>query len=97
MAGGLELDEPAAGQVRGGRTSPTASGAITSSEHCRTRLGVRTRARSARLSDRNVARAKRDGDLGVGRGRSCWSSSSPSSGRSALPMITGAIWLDQPR
>ena len=31
---------------------------MTSSEHCSTRVGVRTALRSRRLSDRNVTRAK---------------------------------------
>ena len=73
-----------------------ASGAMASSEHCRTSLGVRTRGRSARLSDRNVTRAKWRAISGSVR-QKLLVSSSPSSGRSALPMITGAIALDQPR
>src|SRR5688572_3041309 len=39
--------------------SPTAVGAMASLLHCRTRVGTETLARSARLSDRNVARANR--------------------------------------
>ena len=38
---------------------PTAVGAMASSVHCSTSERVRTRGRSARLSDRNVTRAKR--------------------------------------
>ncbi len=76
--------------------SPTATGAMTSLVHCRTRVGVVTRARSARLSERKVTRAKRRAISGSVRQKLAVSSS-PSSGRSALPMITGAMALDQPR
>jgi len=55
-----------------------------------------TAARSARLSDMNVTRAKRAAISGSVRQKLAVSSS-PSSGRSALPMIAGAIALDQPR
>src|SRR5687767_7751870 len=40
--------------------SPTAMGAITSSEHCNTSDGVSTQRRSSRLSDKKVTRAKWD-------------------------------------
>ena len=46
--------------------SPTASGAMTSSVHWSTSVGVRTRARSARLSDRNVTRANWRAMCGIG-------------------------------
>ena len=76
--------------------SPTESGAIGSSEHCSTSVGSFTRARSARLSDRKVARAKRSATSGSVRQKLAVSSA-PSSGRSVLPMITGAMVVDQPR
>src|SRR5205085_7741888 len=76
--------------------SPTASGAITSCEHCKIRQGVLTRARSLRLSDRNVTRAKSLAIAGSVR-QKLLASSRPSSGRSWLPMITGAMLADHPR
>ena len=57
---------------------------------------MRTRGRSARLSDMNVTRAKWRAISGSAR-QKLLVSSSPSSGRSSLPMITGAIAFDQPR
>ena len=59
-------------------------------------MGTATAPRSSRLSDRNVTRAKRAAISGSVR-QKLFVSSSPSSGRSGLPMITGAIALDQPR
>ena len=76
--------------------SPTSGGAITSSLHCSTSVGTRTRARSARLSDMNVTRANWAAIAGSVR-QKLSVSSAPSSGRSGLPMIAGAIALDQPR
>ena len=61
-----------------------------------TSAGTVTDARSARLSDRNVARANTRAILGSVR-QKLLVSSWPSSGRSGLPMITGAIAADQPR
>ena len=55
-----------------------------------------TRARSSRLSEMKVTRAKRRAIAGSVR-QKLLVSSSPSSGRSGLPMITGAIAADQPR
>ena len=82
--------------IRSCTYSPTASGAITSSLHWSTSVGTATVARSARLSDMNVTRAKRAAISGSVRQKLAVSSS-PSSGRSGLPMIAGAITLDQPR
>ena len=67
-----------------------------SCEHCSTRLGTLTLARSARLSERKVTRAKCFAISGSVR-QKLLVSSSPSSGRSGLPMIFGAMALDQPR
>jgi len=75
---------------------PTSTGAMTSLLHCKTRVGWVTRERSARLSERNVTRANRWAMRGSVL-RKLSVSSRPGSGRSALPMITGAIALDQPR
>ena len=50
----------------------------------------------AALSDRNVTRANWAAMSGSVR-QKLLVSSSPSSGRSGRPMITGAIWADQPR
>ena len=79
-----------------GTYSPTATGAMTSFEHCSTNVGRAREPRSARLSDRNV-RGRTAGRSPGRFGRSCRSAPSPSSGRSALPMIAGAIALDHPR
>ena len=76
--------------------SPTATGAITSCVHCSTRVGTVTVPRSTRLSDRNVTSANCRAMAGSVR-QKLSVSSSPSSGRSAFPTITGAIALDHPR
>ena len=60
------------------------------------RLRLAPLGRSARLSERNVTRAKCLAISGSVR-QKLLVSSSPSSGRSGLPMITGAMVLDQPR
>ncbi len=75
---------------------PTASRAIASSLHCSTRVGTETVGRSARLSDRKVTRANWAAIPGSVR-QKLLVSSSASSGRSGLPMMTGAICVDQPR
>ena len=69
---------------------------MTSWLHCRTRVGTATPGRSARLSERNVTRANWRAMSGSVR-QKLLVSSSASSGWSGLPMITGAIWADQPR
>jgi pimeloyl-ACP methyl ester carboxylesterase len=89
------IDDPAAG-YRGGFSAEDIEELLASLEHCATRVGRRTLARSARLSDRNVARAKTRAIVGSVR-QKLLVSSSPSSGRSGLPMMTGAIVADQPR
>ena len=76
--------------------APTSGGAMASCRHCSTSVGTVTFARSARLSDRNVVRANTRATSGSVR-QKLLVSSSPSSGRSGLPMITGAIAADQPR
>ena len=77
--------------------SPTAGGAITSSAHCSTSVGDRDpRQVGAVVGEEGHARevARRS----PGRcGRSCWSAPRPARAGPALPMITGAIALDQPR
>lgn len=55
-----------------------------------------TDGRSARLSDRNVVRANTPAITGS-VAQNAFSSSLPSSGRSGLPMMTGAMAADQPR
>ena len=60
------------------------------------RAGPCSLGRSARLSERKVTRAKCCAISGSVR-QKLLVSSSPSSGRSGLPMITGAMALDQPR
>ena len=57
---------------------------------------LRTLDRSARLSDRKVTSRELPRKIGVGAAEAL-GELSPSSGRSALPMIAGAIALDQPR
>ena len=69
---------------------------MTSLEHWSTKVGVETRDSSSRESDRKVTSANRRAISGSDRQKLAVSSW-PSSGRSALPMITGAIALDQPR
>ena len=69
---------------------------MASSAHCRIRDRVFTFGKSARLSDRKVTRAKWLAICGSVR-QKLLVSSVPSSGRSAFPMITGAMALDQPR
>ena len=95
MPGGVEQHELRPSIARC-TYSPTACGAIASSVHWSTSVGHAHRGRSARLSDRNVTRANCVAMSGSVR-QKLLVSSSPSSGRSALPMITGAIALDQPR
>ncbi|WP_245171203.1 hypothetical protein [Streptomyces decoyicus] len=76
--------------------APTSGGAIASWALPRTSVGAVTFGRSARLSDKNVARAKTRAIRGS-VAQKLFVSSSPSSGRSGFPMITGAIDADQPR
>jgi hypothetical protein len=57
VTGRRQRDQGAAG-IWACTYAPTSSGAITSLAHCRISVGTVTRARSARLSDRNVVRAK---------------------------------------
>ena len=64
--------------------------------HCRISERVFSFGRSARLSERKVTRAKCLAISGSVR-QKLLVSSPPSSGRSGLPMITGAMALDQPR
>ena len=76
--------------------SPTTAGAMTSSLHWSTTVGTVTSPRSARLSERKVTRAKCRPIAGsVAQNRPV--SSSPTSGRSGLPAMTGAVAADQPR
>jgi hypothetical protein len=67
-----------------------------SSAHCRITERTRSCGRSARLSERKVTLAKSRAMSGSVL-QKLSRSSSPSSGRSALPMIAGAIVLDQPK
>jgi hypothetical protein len=76
--------------------SPTAFGAIASSEHWTMSVGTVIRSRSARLSEKNVTRAKWRAISGSARQKLAVSSA-PRWGRSGLPMITGAIVFDHPR
>ena len=76
--------------------SPTPTGAIMSSSHCRISVGVASWGSCARWSERKVTRAKCLAISGSVR-QKLLLSSSPSSGRSGLPMMAGAIVLDQPR
>jgi hypothetical protein len=69
---------------------------MTSLLHCSTSVGIPTADRSARLSLRNVTRANCRAMSGLVL-QKLLVSSAASSGRSALPMITGAICVDQPR
>lgn len=71
-------------------------GAMTSWVHSSTSVGTFTLFRSSLVSDRNVVRAKTRAMSGS-VAQKLFVSSSPSSGRSAFPMITGAIVADQPR
>jgi len=75
--------------------SPTSGGAITSSEHCRIRVRVVRPCKSARLSDRKVALANRLAMSGSVR-QKLLVSSSASSGRSGLAIMSGAMACDQP-
>ena len=68
---------------------------MISSLHWRISVGTDTFGRSARLSDVNVTRANALAISGSVR-QKLLVSSSPSSGRSGLPMIDGAIAADQP-
>lgn len=70
--------------------------AITSCVHSSTSVGTVTLLRSFRESDRKVVRAKTRAMSGS-VAQKLFLSSSPSSGRSAFPMITGAMAADQPR
>ncbi len=72
------------------------AGAIASWLLSRTSVGTCTVLSSARESERNVVRAKTL-TISGSVAQKLWASSSPSSGCSALPMITGAIAADQPR
>lgn len=65
------------------------------SEHCITRVGTPTLARSPRLSERTW-RAKRFWMSGSMRQKLAVSSA-PSTGRSTSPVMAGAVALDQPR
>ncbi len=76
--------------------SPTATGAMTSTAHWRMRLGVGHAGRSARESERNVTSANCFAIAGSVR-QKLLASSSPISGRSGLPVMTGAIARDHPR
>jgi sigma-B regulation protein RsbQ len=90
------FDHVGAGRSDLSAYSPTSLGAMTSCLHSSTSDGVRTLSRSERLSDRKVVRAKRRAMAGSVR-QKLLVSSSPSSGRSGTPMMTGAMWADQPR
>ena len=69
---------------------------MTSSEHCSTSVGTETVARSPRLSEVKVTRAKWRAISGSVR-QKLLVSSAPRAGRSPLPMMTGAMAPDQPR
>ena len=75
--------------------SPTAFGAMMSSEHCITSDGTRRFGRSARLSEKKVASANRRAITGSVEQKLA-SSSSLSSGRSGFFMMAGARKLAQP-
>ena len=95
MAGRVEQHELA---VRHPRMDIFADqlGAMMSSRHCRTSVRTSSLGRSARLSEKNVTRANCRAISGS-VAQKLLVSSSPSSGRSGLPMIAGAIAADQPR
>src|SRR5687767_2778497 len=76
--------------------SPTAVGAIASSEHCMTSAGTRTLARSSRLSAKKVASAKRR-EISGSVEQKLASSSCVNSGRSGFFMMIGVRKLAQPR
>lgn len=95
MPGGVERDQGRAGN-RLVDEGPDLAGAIASWVHSSTSVGTFTRLRSSLESDRNVVRAKTRAMSGS-VAQKLFLSSSPSSGRSALPMITGAMAADQPR
>ncbi|GGR76320.1 hypothetical protein GCM10010269_14370 [Streptomyces humidus] len=88
----------------GGRVAPgpmdegadLAGGAMTSWVHSSTRVGTWTFFSSSLVSERNVVRAKTRAMSGSVAQKAA-ASSSPSPGRSAFPMITGAMAADQPR
>ena len=69
---------------------------MMSSGHGKINAGVRSLARSSQLSDNNVTRANLRAIYGSVE-QNLLVSSRPSSGLSGLPMMTGAIALDQPR
>lgn len=76
--------------------APTSRGAMTSWVQSSTSVGTLTFLRSCLVSDRKVVRAKTRAIAGS-VAQKLFVSSSPSSGRSAFPMITGAIAAAQPK
>ncbi len=95
VPGRVERDESAAGDL------PVHVGADLAGRQRVVRAfdderGHETRDRSALLSERNVVRAKTSALAGSVR-QKLSVSSSPSSGRSGVPMMLGAIACDQPR
>ena len=95
MTGRVEHDVARVGD-RAATYSPTATGAITSSRHCRTSVGVVTLREVGAVVGQERHAGEPAGDLGIGAAEA-GGQLAPSSGRSGLPMITGAIALDQPR
>ena len=95
MPGRVELDELAALDVLV-HVAPDGFGAITSREHCRISVGTRQPGEVGPVVGQERRPGERAGTRGSVR-QKLSVSSAPSSGRSGLPMITGAIAADQPR